>query len=237
MSKYRQLHNSFWESSSVESMDPIEKLLYCYLITAPASNMEGLYKQSLRRIAFETGIDADMVTQICKRLESKQLAGFKDGWVCVTQAAEHMPSTNWQLMAHAESVYEAVPEDVMEWCLSIGYQRADGSCMGHNTRLDNTRLDETRPTCGKPKSKTRHETLDVPMNQTRYDNLTTDYGKVKVDDYIERVKDWATSKNKRIADYAAAAANWLKRDSVPKLERMTDVEDETSRRLKEARSE
>lgn len=147
MSEYRQLHRSFWESGSVEKMDPVEKLLYVYLITAPASNMEGLYKTSLRRIAFETGIDADMVRQLCDRLEAKRLAGFRDGWACVTQATKHMPGSNKQLMTHARKVYDECPTEVLEWATGIGYTLAgamDDSYMAHRTRLDNTK--QTRQT-------------------------------------------------------------------------------------------
>ena len=53
------------------------------------------------------------------------------------------------------------------------------------------------------------------MNQTRYDNLCKQYGATVVDDYMQRVKDWAASKGKRIVDYAAAAANWMKKDDMP----------------------
>ena len=39
-----------------------------------------------------------------------------------------------------------------------------------------------------------------------------------VDDYIQRCRDYvASGKHKSYADYAAAAANWLKRDKVPTL--------------------
>ena len=142
MSEYRQLHRSFWESGSVETMDPVEKLLYCYLITSPASNMEGLYKTTLRRIAFETGVDKDMVVQLCQRLEDKQLAGFNDGWVCVTQATKHMADSP-KMITHAERVYTEAGEDVMKWALSLGYLIPNRVSIPYPTRLDNTRQDET----------------------------------------------------------------------------------------------
>ncbi len=77
--------------------------------------------------------------------------------------------------------------------------------------------DSSEPDSSEPKksAKPRHPTLDVPMNQTRYDNLCQKYRQAAVDDYMERVKDWAASKGKRIVDYACAAAGWLKRDNVP----------------------
>jgi hypothetical protein len=56
------------------------------------------------------------------------------------------------------------------------------------------------------------------INPTRYANLVTDYGQAVVDDYIQRCRDYvASGKHKAYSDYAAAAANWLKRDKVPTL--------------------
>jgi hypothetical protein len=58
----------------------------------------------------------------------------------------------------------------------------------------------------------RHPTLDVPMSQSRYDGLVSRYGVATVDDYMERVRDWASAKSKRLSDFASAAANWIKND-------------------------
>lgn len=65
------------------------------------------------------------------------------------------------------------------------------------------------------RAKPRHPTLDVPMNQARYDTLCAEYGKTVADDYMERVKDWTAANGKRTVDYAARAANWMKRDNIP----------------------
>lgn len=55
-----------------------------------------------------------------------------------------------------------------------------------------------------------HPTLDVPMNQKRYDNLVAEYGQGTVDRAIQSRLDWEASKGKSPAkDYAAAAANWI----------------------------
>ena len=157
MSEYRQVHRSFWESGSVETLDPIEKLLYLYAICGPTSNMEGIYKLTLKRAAFETGIDRDMVEQLFGRLETARLAGWLDGWCCVTQATVHMP-TGPQMLKHAKSLYASVPEHVAEWALHLGYKTPRGiTCdtLLHNTRqhiqnetVGQTVLDDLRESVG-----------------------------------------------------------------------------------------
>lgn len=67
----------------------------------------------------------------------------------------------------------------------------------------------------KSKSKSKeviHPVFDVPMNQTRYETLCEKHGKSVVDWAIESRLDWEGTKGKPAArDYAAAAANWIKR--------------------------
>ena len=60
----------------------------------------------------------------------------------------------------------------------------------------------------------QHPTLEVPMNQSRYDKLCQEHGSDVVDDAIQARLDWEATKGRAAAkDYASAAANWLRKDS------------------------
>lgn len=143
MSQYRQLNRAFWDSDYVEDeLDEQGTLLYVYLITSPKSNMEGLYKCSMNRICRQTKLDREVVQKWLNRLERDGYAGWLNGWVCVTQAINHMPHSP-QMMAHAKKLYSDVPEDVMMWAISIGYHLPPSVSIPYRTRLDNTKQDET----------------------------------------------------------------------------------------------
>jgi hypothetical protein len=88
------------------------------------------------------------------------------------------------------------------------------SVMINHEKSCKTRLEETRREEKKRETRAvaRHPSLDVPMSQARYDGLAAQYGRPLVDDYMERVRDWASAKGRRLSDYAAAAANWIKND-------------------------
>jgi len=206
MSEYRQVHRSFWESPSVEQLDPVEKLVYLYCISGPLSNMEGLYRCSLKRMAFETGLDQDTTGRIMERLESMQLAGHRDGWVCVTQATKHMPGGP-KMAEHARRLYESVPAEITAWTGKIGY--------AYPIALDETILDKTETPADKE---------EPDKKSARYDNLVAKYGKAAVDDYVERVRDYSAAKGKTYKDYVAAAATWMRRDNVPERPRDTSVQ-------------
>ena len=70
-----------------------------------------------------------------------------------------------------------------------------------------------------------HEKTGKPMNATRYRSLCDDYGQALVDDYIQRIADWCDAKGRTYKDYAAAAANWIKKDG---LKPLTDTPDDVN---------
>lgn len=122
VSKYRQLHRAFWESAYVEEeLDTTGKMVYLYLIAGDRSNMEGLYRVSLGQIQRNVNTDRETLQRWLSRLERDQMAGWLNGWACVTQAVQHMPQSP-KMIRHARELYEMVPEDVMAWALSIGYK-------------------------------------------------------------------------------------------------------------------
>ena len=63
------------------------------------------------------------------------------------------------------------------------------------------------------KADAKHTTLNVPINQTRYDNLCNTYSQPIIDSYIQRAIDYCDSKGKRYyKDFAAAASQYIARD-------------------------
>ena len=211
---YRQLHKDFWESADVENLDPIEKLLYLYAISCPLSNMEGIYKISLKRIAFETGIDKEMVQKIMDRLESEGLTGYKDGWIVVCKAAKHM-SGSPKVASHAEKVYVSMPLHIKEWADSIGYiYHMDRVSY---TRLDKTILDKTAPTRITADAEWEKNGMILCVNQARYDRLCEEYGKGEVDEWMLKAGNYVISNGKKpYKDYSAAVETWMKKDKVAK---------------------
>lgn len=84
MAKLRSVNTHFWSDNYVAELDPIEKLLFLYLITNPLTTLAGCYEISERRIAFDTGIDKDMVIKILGRFQDSGKLVYRDGWVLLT---------------------------------------------------------------------------------------------------------------------------------------------------------
>ena len=83
MAKKRYVDTKFWDDGYIVECDPIEKLLYLYLLSNTLTNICGIYEISLRRIAFDTGIDKDMVLKILERFEIDGKIKYQNGWIAI----------------------------------------------------------------------------------------------------------------------------------------------------------
>lgn len=133
MSKQRYLDTKFWDDSYIVSLDPVEKLLFIYFLTNPLTNIIGIYEITIRRIAFDTGIDKDMVLKILDRFELDKKIRYKNGWIVVKNFIKHQkdsPSINKGI----ELLLKQIPPN-LQWSdtLPIG---SVGECGGSVTYLN-----------------------------------------------------------------------------------------------------
>ncbi|HVB24097.1 MAG TPA: hypothetical protein VNG51_19320 [Ktedonobacteraceae bacterium] len=90
MSKKRYKSTHFWEDNYVTNLDPLEKLLFGYLLDNPMVSILGVYEFHPRRIAFETGLDADMVNKMLARFaRDGKIVLIEGGYVCLLNRPKH----------------------------------------------------------------------------------------------------------------------------------------------------
>jgi hypothetical protein len=115
MSKLRSVNTHFWNDNYVVNLDPIEKLLFLYLLTNDQTNMLGIYELPLRRIAFDTGIDKDMIVKVFKRFEGSEKVKYIDGYVVLQKFIKHQ-SYNKNMETSAIQAWNNLPLSVREDC-------------------------------------------------------------------------------------------------------------------------
>jgi hypothetical protein len=79
MAKRRYVSDSFWSDSWIENLDPLEKYLYLYLLTNQHVRVCGIYEIQTKRIAYETGIDKEMILKMLTRFQKAKKVYYKDG--------------------------------------------------------------------------------------------------------------------------------------------------------------
>lgn len=111
MSKLRSVNTHFWNDNYIIDLDPIEKLLFLYLLTNPNTNMLGIYELHVRKIAFETGIDKDMVLKIFNRFTEANKVKYLDGYVILQNFLKNQ-SFNGNMETSAVKVWNELPVDI-----------------------------------------------------------------------------------------------------------------------------
>lgn len=109
MAKQRIINTHFWDDSYIIELDPIEKLLFLYLLTNPLTDICGAYEINIRRIALDTGIDREMILKIVNRFESANKITYKDGWILIHNFVKNQ-STNPSVLAGVVRSLNDCPE-------------------------------------------------------------------------------------------------------------------------------
>jgi len=84
MSKRRYISDSFWSHNWVEDLDPLEKYLYLYLLTNQLVSICWIYEIKAKRIAYETGIDKEMILKMILRFENAKKIYYDNWIICIT---------------------------------------------------------------------------------------------------------------------------------------------------------
>ena len=66
----RWFNTNFWLGQYVQELEPIEKLVYVYLINYPQSNIAGVFDNQPKRYAFDLNMDRKDVETVLKKLEN-----------------------------------------------------------------------------------------------------------------------------------------------------------------------
>lgn len=127
--------DSFWTDSYIANLDPTEKLLFLYLLTNPLCNIAGIYEIQVRRIAFDTGIDRDMVEKLLNRFVEDGKLLWVDNWVLLINHAKHQSYKNPNVSKGISRIITDLPEKVKAL---KGFER-----LSHFTLLNLTKLNLT----------------------------------------------------------------------------------------------
>lgn len=110
MAKQRYVNTKFWSDNWIVELDPLERYLFLYLLTNEHTNIAGVYELPLRVMAFESGIDKEMLPKMLKRFGEK--VAYIDGWVCLKNFQKHQSTTSKNVKKGIEVNMAQVPENI-----------------------------------------------------------------------------------------------------------------------------
>lgn len=89
MSKHRTVNTHFWDDSYIETLQPVEMLLFLFLITNPQTNIAGVYEITVRRMHERTRIPKARILQILEKFEADDKFIYKDNVMLAVNAIAH----------------------------------------------------------------------------------------------------------------------------------------------------
>ena len=111
MWKQRMVNDSFWTDTYIEDLDPSEKLIFLYLLTNPLCNIAWIYEIKIKRIAYETWFDKDMVEKILNRFVRDGKILKVDDWILLKNFWKNQ-STNPNVLKGMQRIIDELPEKV-----------------------------------------------------------------------------------------------------------------------------
>ena len=114
MARQRYINTDFWRDEYIEDLDPLERYLYIYFLTNPLTNIAGIYKISIKRVAFETGLEKEMVIKIIKRFEKANKIAFIEGYIIIKNFIKHQ-KVNPNIQKGIDEILNKLPESVLNW--------------------------------------------------------------------------------------------------------------------------
>ncbi len=122
MATQRYISTSFWDDAWIQILNPNEKLLYLYLMTNPITNIAGVYKITLRRIEFDTGLKMDILQTILERFKRDKKAYLFDEYLILPSWPKHQKwESRAKIKSGIETILKELSPEILGYMVSIGY--------------------------------------------------------------------------------------------------------------------
>jgi len=122
MSKKRYISDDFWTDPYIEKLDLMEKGVFLYLLTNPLCNVAGIYEISLKRLAYETGLDISIANTILDRFVRDGKIARHDNWIILWKFGKHQV-LNPSIESGVRRIWGELPDEVqaVAGCDSLSY--------------------------------------------------------------------------------------------------------------------
>jgi hypothetical protein len=111
--KFRYFNTRTWRDDWFVDLTKDERMLWCYLLTSPNTNLAGVYKLSFREIQFDTLLDARDIKRIFNDVfEPAGKAFYVDGYVVIKNWLKHQKFNNNHYLG-VEKILKTIPEKLL----------------------------------------------------------------------------------------------------------------------------
>jgi hypothetical protein len=83
------LDTKFWSDTYISTLEPLEKLLFLYLITNEKTDICGIYELPMKIMMIETDMDKKTIETILEKFGSDNKILYKNGWILLQNFVKH----------------------------------------------------------------------------------------------------------------------------------------------------
>lgn len=110
MAEYRQIHTQIWRDEWFLDLPPEGKLLFIYLFSNSSTNIPGIYKISPRVIAFETGMQPDIIDLYMQKFQEAGKVYSEDGYIWVVNMHKYNANRSPKVAIRIELELKEIPD-------------------------------------------------------------------------------------------------------------------------------
>jgi hypothetical protein len=105
----RSVNTKFWNDPFIEELTPSEKLLFLYLLTNPLCSLLGIYEISLKRIIYDTGLNAETIRKGFERFGNHSKAFYESDYVILPNFLKNQ-NLNKNMKVAVERQFNELPK-------------------------------------------------------------------------------------------------------------------------------
>ena len=198
-------------------MPPEQKLLYLYLFTSPSTNNLGVLSVTVRKIAFETGLDEDDVREFLEDLEFDGRIVKEDGDIWVCGFIRHQCSTSPKILTSLRALLPTVESAAIRRAILKRYPHLFEAAPYPSDRVsvpfgESEKELEKEDQIGKPEARGAFYPPDenaLPIPLPLLEALQRDFPDVDVEAEINHIRAWQAKKNQPVRNWMRFLRTWL----------------------------
>lgn len=211
MSKHRVVKSDFWVDDYVEQLMMKERYLFLYLLTNPNTNILGIYQTTLKRMAFETGMEEDQIESILLKFKNDDKVHYINNYILLVNFQRHQ-SLNPTIKKGIQKLFDSLPKTVVDFILSKKSRIYDRLSTVYLIDYRYLSIDKDKNT-SKDKNAKNSPLVDIDKFINEIPEYIYKYGHTKgqVFKTVDDLVNYCKAHGKKYKDYYAALSNFLKK--------------------------
>jgi hypothetical protein len=109
----RSINTRIWVDEWFDELEATDKLLFLYLLTNQATNLLGIYEESIKRMVINTGLSKEAIKKGLERFSHDRKVYYVNGWVWVVNQVKNQ-SWNPKMLISAKNHLEALDPTIKQ---------------------------------------------------------------------------------------------------------------------------